>query len=280
MNKYKELGGSPLEQYDQKGFTAQREFLVPWEQRQAFAEKVLGSAAIPPVNQVLNYPGKDRTIAYRLKFEPLDPAAIKDALIENLQEHLPDYSGSLLKATVYYQSVDDDDRNDVPNTQPGSWISYKMSVDVIEETVSLGQWKWSDNASIAVDPELTGIKRIPVTVHHVTWNRVVGPPWSTISTMQGKVNSDSFLGCAAGTLLFEGAVGNKLYHKGDSVGDLPSAFTWQLLYVFREKSVKYGGEIFGWNHFYRSDPVGWLPLVHQEKMLYEAADFDLLFISE
>ena len=39
---FKELGGSPVEQYGLEGFRAQRTFLIAWEDRDAFAADYLG----------------------------------------------------------------------------------------------------------------------------------------------------------------------------------------------------------------------------------------------
>lgn len=277
---YQELGGSPQEQYDQEGFSARREFLVPWENRERFAEMVFGTAATPPNNRILTYPGRDRTIAYRMKIEPVDPRAIDLSELDDIRSKLPQYKGSWFKAVINYKSISDDDRTDIPNSQPGTWIAYRMKIDSLEEPLELTGWKWSEDPALEIEPGFQGVKRIPITEHIITWNQVVGPPWNTISQMQGKVNSVPFIGCEPGTLLFDGAEGNKLYRKGDSVGDEPSPYTWMIQYVFREKTIKFGNKVYGWNHFYRKDPVGWDLLLNGQKTVYDSADFNSLFTSE
>ena len=50
-------------------------------------------------------------------------------------------------------------------------------------------------------------------------------------------------------------------------------------YVFRERSVKHGGLVYGWNHFYREKPPGWVELINGTDRLYDLADFSTLFQS-
>ncbi len=275
-----EIGGSPKEQYDRDGFSAQRTFLVPWENRTQFAQTVLGTGSTTGTDQVLTYPGQSQTVAVRMKMEPLDPEAIELNSVQNIATDLPKYGGSYWKSTVYYESISDDDRSDLPDTPAGSWITYRMEIGAVEEIVPLAAWKWSDRPDLVLPIDFSGVKRIPYTEHHLTWNQVVGPPWSAISRLQGKVNQLTFVGCEPGTLLFDGAVGNKLYKKGDTIQENPSSFTWQIRFVFRERSIKSGGQVFGWNHFYRSSPPGWVELVDGSKKFYDSGDFNELFVPE
>jgi hypothetical protein len=69
---FKELGGSPQEEYSLQGFRAQRQFLIAWQDRDAFAAEVLSVAAGPGAGQWLNYPGKPAARAVRVRFEPFD----------------------------------------------------------------------------------------------------------------------------------------------------------------------------------------------------------------
>ncbi len=277
---YQEIGGSPKEQYEWETFKAQREFLVPWEEREEFARTVIGTAAVPAQSNGLTYPGRDKTVAVRLKMEPLDPGAIGIGPLEDLQTELPRYEGSFLKATVYYETVEEESRSDLPDVPAGSWITYRMTIGSIEETLGLSDWKWGDDPALPVAADLTGIKRIPITEHILTWKQVVSPPWSAISRMQGKLNAATFIGCDPGTLLFDGAEGYKLYYHGDSVDDTPSPYTWEIRYVFREKAIKSDGRVFGWNHFFREQPSGWVPLLKDGEPMYDSGNFNELFEPE
>ena len=271
-----EIGGSPKEQYDRGGFSAERAFLVPWERRQEFIEAVFNASS----PKTLIYPGQSQTVAVRLKLEPLDPDAIELNSVQDIATDLPGYGGSFLKATIDYESIADNDRDDLPDTPSGSWLTYRMEIGAVEEMIPLADWTWSDQLGPALPNDYNGVKRIPYTEHHVTWNQVAGPPWSAIARLQGTVNDAAFLGCAPGTLLFDGAVGYKLYKKGDTISETPSSFTWQIRFVFRERSIKSGGQVYGWNHFYRQSPAGWVELTNGPKKLYDSGDFNELFVPE
>ena len=271
-----EIGGSPKEQYDRDGFSAERVFLVPWNERSQFIETIFNAAS----PGLLTYPGQSQTVAVRLKMEPLEPDAIELNSVQNIATDLPGYGGSFLKATVYYESIAGTDRNDLPDTPPGSWLTYRMEIGAIEEILPLADWEWSDLPHLALPGDYNGVKRIPFTEHRVTWNQIVGPPWTAISQLQGTVNQTAFLGCEPQTLLFDGAVAHKLYKKGDTISETPSSFAWQIRFVFRERSIKSGGQIYGWNHFYRQAPAGWVELVNGTKKLYDSGDFNELFVPE
>ncbi|MGL6193962.1 MAG: hypothetical protein ACRC2T_03980 [Thermoguttaceae bacterium] len=284
--KYQEIGGSPKEQYDRVGFSATRQFLIPWSERENFVEHVIGNCTVnadPPstvaISNSLAYPGKCNTHATKLVLEPLDSTAITSGVLGDVQTELADYKGSFLKATIHYESISGD-RNDTPEVQSGSWITYKLITTATEEELDASGWKWEDNSALQVPNGYTVIKRIPVSEHRVTWHQVSSPPWLKISELQGKVNDSEFLGCAPGTLLFDGAESYKLFRKDSTITDEPSAFTWQIMYNFREKAVKADGNVYGWNSFYRASPPGWVKLLHDQKLVYDSGNFNLLFISE
>jgi len=274
---FKELGGSPVEQYSLEGFTARREFLIAWEDRDAFAVEVLGMATEHGGRTWVNYPGKTSVFAVKLRYEPFDPDNPDLKSLAGLTEGLNSYSGSFAKAIVDYQTVNQRDRDDGPDNETGTYLTYRMLFSADYQTISPRGWMWDDDPSITVPDDLEIIKRIPVTEHHLTWHQVVDPPWAAVHDLQGKVNSAEFLACPAETILFEGADANKLFRSGFDAG--ASEFCWQIRYVFRERSVKHGGQVYGWNHFYREDPPGWVKLTNGTDPLYEPADFTTLFQS-
>jgi len=53
-----------------------------------------------------------------------------------------------------------------------------------------------------------------------------------------------------------------------------------LTYRFRERAIKHGSQVFGWNHRYRSDPPGFAVPEDAEGPLFPPADFSLLFREE
>ena len=72
---FKELAGSPTEQYDSDGFHATRTFLVAWEDRDDFAAEVMGPNPEQGAGTAIHYPGKPTVLAVGLRFEPFDPDA-------------------------------------------------------------------------------------------------------------------------------------------------------------------------------------------------------------
>lgn len=275
---FKELGGSPVEQYGLDGFRARRQFLIAWEDRDAFAVEVLGAAASHGGTSWVHYPGKESVFAVRLRYEPFDPDGPDVKAIAELTEGLNSYSGSFAKATIDYRTVTGQDRDDGPTGEPGTQLTYRMTYAPDAQELLAGGWQWEDDPAIAVPDDLPLAKHVPITEHHLTWHQVIDPPWDAIHGLQGKVNAAEFLGLPAETVLFEGAEANKLFRAGFEEG--PSPFTWQIHYVFRERSIKHGGEVFGWNHFYRDNPPGWVPLSNGTDRLYDAADLSVLFQSQ
>ncbi len=275
MLTFQEIGGSPSEQYSLEGFTATREFLVPWENRNEFAQAVFGTTAEPAR---LSYPGRKDVFAWKLRLEPFDPAAIGVGELTDLKKDYVHYNGSYAKAIVDYHTLDSEGRRDGPITEEGTSITYRMVIDAVEELIPASGWRWPDtNQPIPQDMVLS--KRIPVTTHHITWSNVVSPPWNAITAMQGTVNSATFQGCLPGTLLFEGAEANKLFRKGGGLEEGPSAYVWALNYAFREKAIKFGGSVYGWNDVYNEVIGQWQNVLQNVATLYDSSDFNRLFQS-
>lgn len=98
---FKELAGSPCEEYTSEGFSATRTFLIAWEDRDAFASEVMGLGGAPPVH----YPGKPAVLAVRLRLEPFDPEAPDVQPLDDLTVGLNSYTRSFAKATVDYRTI-------------------------------------------------------------------------------------------------------------------------------------------------------------------------------
>ena len=273
---FKELGGSPVEQYGLDGFSARPEFLIAWEDRDAFAVEVMGRAAQHGASVSVHYPGKESVFAVKLRYEPFDPDNPDSQPLGELTEGPNSYSGSFAKAIVDYRTISPRDRDDGPENERGTHLTYRMRYAAEYQPLPARGWTWSDTSAPAPD-DLNLVKLIPTTEHHLIWHQVVSPPWPRIHTLQGKVNAGEFLGCPEATLLFEGAEANKLFRAGLETG--PSEFCWQIHYLFRERSVKQGGQVYGWNHSYREKPPGWVALSNGTDRLYDLADLSTLFQS-
>ena len=123
---FKELGGSPVEQYGLDGFSARRKFLIAWEDRDAFAAEVLGIAVSHGGTTWAQYPGKPSVFAVRLRYEPFDPESPDVKSLGELTEGLNSYSGSFAKAVVDYRTVSFRDRDDGPVNEIGTHLTYRM----------------------------------------------------------------------------------------------------------------------------------------------------------
>ncbi len=274
---FKELAGSPREQYTSEGFLAIRTFLIAWEDRDAFAVEVLGTVSEYGSGTSVHYPGKPSVLAVRLRFEPFDPDAPDVQPLGDLTVGLNSYSGSFAKATVDYRTLVERDRDDGPPNEIGTYLSYRMGFRSDSVLVTTEGWEWDDDPNAPLPSGLRMSKDAPVTEHRLTWHQVIQPPWSVIHATQGKVNGSEFLGCPAETLLFEGAEAGKLFRAGSD--EIATQFAWQIDYIFRERSIKHGGNVYGWNHIYRPDPAGWARLTNGTAYLYDTADFNSLFVS-
>jgi len=273
---FRELGGSPREQYDTNGFRAWREFLIAWEDRDAFAVEILGEAAQHGGSYWTTYPGKPSVFAVSIRYEPVDAAQPDQKELFSLTEGLNSYSSSFARAIVKYETINELDRDDGPENEAGTQISYRMKFSAEYQPIGPGGWSWVDTSDPLPDDQPLA-KWVPMTEHHLTWYKVVNPPWATIHALQGTVNDGEFLGCPAGTLLFEGAEANKLYAGDFASGASP--FCWEIKYLFRERAIKHGGSVFGWNHLYREEPAGWVEATAGAAKMYDEADFNTLFQS-
>ncbi len=274
---FRELGGSPVEQYDTSGFSARREFLIAWEDRDAFAIEVLGEAARHGGGSGVAYPGNNMAAAIEVKYEPVDADHPDSQEISLLAEGLNSYSGSFAKAVVSYGTITPRDRLDGPQNEAGTHLTYSMSHAVGDSNILPGGWEW-DDTSLAISTNYKLYKRIPVSVHNLTWHNVINPPWSTIHALQGTINNAVFLGCPIDTILFEGVEAEKTFRAGFREGESP--FAWKIKYIFRERSIKHSASVYGWNHIYRESPAGWMEITNGTDKLYDSADHLLLFQSD
>lgn len=136
-------------------------------------------------------------------------------------------------------------------------------------------WAWQDAPGVPVHDDLNLAMTIPVTEHHLTWHLVADPPWAAIRDLQGKVNDGAFLGAPAGTVLLEGADADKQFQTRFDEAN-PELY-WKIRYIFRERAIKHGGAVYGWNHYFREKPPGWVEILAGGHRLYELADFSPLF---
>lgn len=277
---FRELAGSPEEQYTPQGFTARRVFLVPWEEREAFAAEILGNAQDHGNAGWARYPGKDGVFAVSITLVPADPESLlpEDQATGDVTRDLADYAGSFAKAVVEYRTVPPQDRPDGPPPPGQTQLSYRMEHGFLERPLLANGFFAEDDPLTPLPADLPLSHLIPYTDHWLIWRQVVGPPWQAIRELQGCVNDDIFLGAAPGTLLFLGADGDKLYRGLFEEGISP--FCWELRYHFRELAIRRGAAVFGWNHIHRTQPAGFVHVQDNDGPLYPGGDFSRLFRPE
>ncbi|MGQ9504219.1 MAG: hypothetical protein ACUVQG_03890 [Thermogutta sp.] len=278
--RFRELAGSPEEEYTLDGFRARRTFLVPWEERHAFAAEILGIGGDHGARPWAPYPGKDGVYAVTIRFSPADPEAILTFSEENpsARDILAEYSGSFAKAMVEYTTVSPFERSDAPTPPDETHLSYRMDYGIVERPILASGYFAEDDPQTPLPSDLPLTQVIPFTDHHLMWRQVVGPPWQAIRELQGLVNDDTFLGAAPGTLLFLGATTNKLFRGNFDQGLSP--FCWEITYHFRELAIKHGEAVYGWNAIHRTSPAGYVNVTDPDGPIYESGDFRRLFIPE
>lgn len=230
---FKELAGSPVEQFDAAGMTARREFLCAWDDRRALVEALLGDGYEFGGSARAGYPGTENVVAVRAKVEPLADDLLTQQF-SGLTEGLNAYGG-FAKVVVDYELLAPAERADLPAVAPGTFLSYRM--ELTEQSISLpgDQLVWEGSPSSTFPSLATGAIRLPATRHRLTWHRVVNPPWATIRDATGTLNTGEFLGAAAETMLFEGANASREFLR---LSELDSAeFAWCLEYVFLENPL-------------------------------------------
>jgi hypothetical protein len=170
---------------------------------------------------------------------------------------------------VEYPSV----AGDTPDTPDGSTAVYGLVHNLSSggETITLSDRSlyWSDEKS--ANGEKVSARKIIATVeHNVMWKRVASPPWESMRTLIGKVNSTNLGPFQTGTILNE----TLLYLGFTATPDITAAGdrVWEIGYRFSERRVDelasnygtgtgavadgvvgYEDTYGGWNHFWKQE---------------------------
>jgi hypothetical protein len=284
MPLFKELAGSPVETYGPDGMQAERRLLCAYEDRQAVVAALLGNADILGGLGRAEYPGCPGVLAMRVRVEPFEKRPDEQGPFNDLTADLNSYSGQFVELVVNYEMLDADaHRPDLPMPEPGTVLTYRMTFAGEYLRLPSHGLAWQSAATLPVAPDAVPTLRLPIVEHHVTWHRVVQPPWEAIRECVGAVNNDLFLGAAAETLLCDGAKADRELAGFDDLHAPQCA--WRIIYVFREKAIKVldataGPVVYGWNHAYHAllASPGWDRLVDADgNCLYRTADFATLF---
>ena len=276
---FKELAGSPQESYGPDGMKAQRRLLCAWEDRQALVRKLLGDGYDFGARRA-GLPAGRAVVAMRVAVAPFESRPDHQPRFDDVTRHVNGYSGQYAELTVEYELLDANrSRRDLPEPEPHTFLTYRM--DSWGQYLALAQQShvWQSHPDVAWPAAAFPSIRIPHPQHRVQWHRVLDPPWEAIRQCVGCVNAAEFLGAPAETLLLEGIAADHEFIALDAFQE--PAYAWRLQYVFREKAVKYGGGVYGWNHAFRPLPAttpGYERLCDGNGAgLYATADFARLF---
>ena len=282
---FQELSGSPEETYTTDDFTAIRKFLVPWENREEFANWLRGATnAFGPLESIA-YPNHPDVVPYKIHIKPFDPLTVEKTAMDSPSDALNRYSSFAL-ITVYYRIQTSQDLDDGPTAESGTRLSYRINFQLQEVEINGSGLYWRDSVT-NLGAGAAVIKTVPLTEHVLTWKQVLFPPWTAMRDLQGKVNSVEFLDCPPGTLLYEGVGVNKLYRS--DLQDGASEFCWQLEYRFLQRIIYQNNYRYGWNAVYRKETGRWENVLFGKSAgyelnsgtpFYESGDFNALFVSE
>lgn len=247
--RFKELAGSPVEHYGPEGMTAQRRILCDWEDRLAMVSELLGTGYTFGAVGAAGYPGRQRVVAVKVKVEPFQARPEEQGAFSRISVQLNSYAGQFALLTIDYElSGSDSEAAGVPGPLGGATVAYRVSTTV-EQVVA------SQTGATA---------SVPVIAHHVICQPVAQPPWEAIRASMGAVNRDTFLGAAAGNMLFASLSSDRIFTGVEN--EMPQ-YAWKIHYVFKEwvSPVPPAGAG-GWNSY---APVG--------AEARRSADFSALF---
>jgi len=280
---YRELAGSPEEDYGPGGMKATRRFVTDWDDRNAVVLEILGDGYEFAATGAMEYPGAERVKAMRCRARPYIATPDTQQEFDDITSDINAYR--YCELTVEYETFDpQEDEEDMPEIESDTFLTYRLDFGGEMMTVPGQALQWQNAANVPVPEELKAVKRIPIIEHHLSWKRVITPPWSAIRSTVGKVNNAAFIGVGAEQLLFDSCRADKEFIQVDELQS--PQYGWRLDYVFRQRTITGLGanqdNTFGWNHFWRSlgDVPAWDRLIvggNENARMYELASFSPLF---
>lgn len=143
------------------------------------------------------------------------------------------------KITVEYGSLQRSDADLIARRRTHSLES--ISVNAVDA-------RWEDGGLIKIPVD--HFKRVGITDHHITVYRASTDKDAAIRANIGCVNSATFEGAAAETLLFTGV--DEDFQYGTS-----GVKSRTRTYHFRERRIVVGSNVYGWNHAFREETGAW-----------------------
>ena len=278
---FKELEGSPEETFGAGSTGARRRLIVAYENRLAMVSELLGDGYAFGGTQRAGFPGRTSLVATRVSAKPFtDQSPDHQGSFTDITANLNSYAGKYAELSVDYELLQGMGLPNPESLEENTFLTYRM--DFGGEYVKLPgrAMQWVEHPEQPVPEDAMPLLRCSLIEHHITWHRVINPPWEAISAAAGTVNSALLCGIDAGFLEFDGCTADKEFVALDNL-NYPQ-FGWKMNYVFVEKRQHVlGGSAVGWNWTYRSLPVAspdWDRLVDGSgNGLYVAYDHNNLF---
>jgi hypothetical protein len=267
---FAELAGSPEELYDPNGFTATRQILVAWEDRDAMVRALLGDALIFGGSDLATYPNRSDVVVKNIRSVPWKTKIPDDAVFTDIEDDLNDYTGQFAHMTIAYEWLPPFNAPFEFDTsiEKGTLVAYSSKLAGEYRSLPGINIVWAANDELPVPKDAAQTIRVPIIEHHFKWSRVTRPPEAAMRAKIGKVNDALWNGFKKETLLYEGAAKSQEFvgfAPTDPLADLQGSWgPWKVSHVFRELvidnvSVDDGtadpGEHAGWNHTWRTVPA-------------------------
>lgn len=243
---FDELAGSPRESLNEgSGSTAERRFLIPFNERLTFAQGLIGT----------RYPNMPQTRVVAVDIQPFTEDLVPSGVIVDPSLATAGYGTQPALVTVKYGP--DFTKKQWPAKLPkpqfkaGTELRYRLSSSAQFLLIPSKGAKWESDNELLKNTELNR-KLIPIRDIEVDWNFVDDPPLDRLDALVGSVNQTLFLGAEPETLLFEN------YNVDESFRAAPAnPHTNRVTVCFRKRRIEENGNIYGWNHDWREDPPGW-----------------------
>lgn len=290
---FQELDDSPKEHYGPKGVSATRRILILAENKTAMINKLLGDGYEFGGQLAAQYPGDANVEVAEIDVEPFHGTPAGGAF-SDVENELADYTGKLLLLTIAYQPVPaiEWEKPEIKDLPKGTYFTYEL--DATMEHVQLPGWAlhWEDLPNEPVDiDKASAVQDRAVSVHKLTFHRVVNPPFWAMRMLAGCVNAETFWDAFPETMRYDGAKATKEFAGFDDFNR--PQYYWKIEYTFTERlcnqvistsdgKIVINGEAdpIGWNHFYRStgnDPK-WVRLLDtDDHTRYNRTDLSALF---
>lgn len=170
------------------------------------------------------------------------------------------------------QMTDQEKYQQIDPNNPVPWCTQELDFTTETRLVPGRIVKWNDGACPLNGKPVGDFPvsvQIPITVMNLTFHLVPYMPVA-LQNYQGCVNSDTFLGSAAGTVLMKGA---RTVREWDSAGNVTQKV---MLTYLKRTGIDINGNNQSWNRVLNSSDMGWYivtPVPYQTATLSDTLTF-------